>query len=75
MNKMEIENLKKKYPEHNIICEPQKECQACEGTGEHLNGMKEKTLCICTCVELEDIGKLFMGHISTEMQKMRNKNA
>ena len=67
--KTQIEKLKKKYPHHNVKYEPQKSCKRCNGTGEHLNGFREMTLCICTCVGLPDIGGLLSDFVSKELNK------
>lgn len=66
-----LESLKVKYPEHKVRYEPQELCDACGGTREHLNGLREMTLCICTCVGLEDIGGLFKGHVAKQLKDLR----
>ena len=64
--------LRQKYPNHKIKYEPQKDCEACNGTGEHLNGLGEQTLCICTCVKLDGIGGIFKDFIDRELDAIRN---
>lgn len=66
---MKIAVLREKYPYHKIKYEPQSNCTACNGTGEHLNGFHEMTLCICTCVNMEGIGGLFKDFINKELSK------
>ncbi len=63
-----VEELKDKYPHHNVKYNPQLDCRACKGRGEHLNGYKEMKLCICTCVRLDEIGGLFMDFVDRELR-------
>ena len=60
-----IHSLQIKHPHHKVRYEPQVSCKRCNGTGEHLNGRKETTLCICTCVGLEGIGEAFSETINS----------
>jgi len=66
-----IDILREKYPYHKIKCEPQEKCKVCKGTGEHLNGYGEMTLCICTCVGLDGIGELFNDFVKRELKELR----
>lgn len=68
-----LDGLKAKYPEHKVKYEPQETCDACGGTGEQLNGLRETTLCICTCVELEGIGGLFKDHVDKQLKDLREE--
>ena len=66
-----INILKEKYPHHKIKYDPQLDCRACNGTGEHLNGYREMTLCICTCVDFGDIGGIFGDFVQKELGELR----
>jgi hypothetical protein len=48
-----IDDMRKKYPGVNFYNAPNVNCKVCHGTGEHLNGFKELTFCICTFVDHE----------------------
>lgn len=69
-----LDSLKAKYPEHKVKYEPQESCDACSGTGEHLNGLGEVSLCVCTCVGLEDIGGLFKDHVAKQLKDLREED-
>ena len=68
---IKIEVLKEKYPYHKIKYEPQQDCRVCKGTGEHLNGYREITLCICTCVDFWQIGRIFGDFVKKELNELR----
>lgn len=66
-----LADLKHEYPDHKIKYEPQPNCRACDGAGEHLNTYGDQVLCICTCVNFEDIGGIFKDFIARELKGLR----
>ena len=68
-----LDELRAKYPYHKIKYVPQLNCDACHGEGEHLNGYKEMSLCICTCVGFSGIGGLFKDFVKKELDALRRE--
>ena len=55
---MTLDELVKKYPKYKILYEPQEDCYACNGTGEHENSYSYTVPCICVCVLKRDMSSL-----------------
>ena len=72
---IKLKTMIEKYPGHKVKYEPQKDCQACKGTGEHKNGYGETVLCICTCVNFPQIGGLFKDFVKKELDELKKNEA
>ena len=68
-----VERLQEKYPEHKVKYIPDKKCRVCRGIGEIKSKSGEIRLCVCTCVDMPDIGGLFQAFVKKELKELRGE--
>jgi hypothetical protein len=75
---MLIDQLRQKYPMHNVKNAPASDCPVCHGTGEFINPYKEVHLCICTCMSGDEkcrklLTEMFQDFIQSMIHKVELK--